>query len=144
VDSIVADYFRRYKSLGLGGTPSAAKSIAALEKHLGLPLPKAYQAYLLIAGSEPPPELRGSDCYGNYLFKLREWGQELLKECSAPFELPDDAVVFLMHQGYQFFYFRADGITEDPAVYYYFEDWKEAECKYERFSDWIAAITSET
>jgi hypothetical protein len=140
MDETVADFVNRYRSLGLTGSPFDCQRLDALEKHHGLRLPPAYRAYLLIAGSGPPPELVGSDCHGDYLFKLREWGQELLKESGNPFELPTDAVVFLMHQGYQFFYFHADGLAEDPAVFYYFENWPAAERKYERFSDWVAVV----
>lgn len=116
-------------------------SIARLEEHLGLPIPAAYRAYLAIAGASPPPELVGSDCHDHYLFKLHDWATVLLKESGEPFSLPDDAIVFLMHQGYQFFYFHADGTTDDPPVYYYFENRSACERPYDRFSDWVAAIT---
>src|SRR5262245_4753342 len=140
MDQIVADFVNRFRSLGLTGEPSDVNAIDALEKHLGLQLPKAYRAYLLIAGSAPPPGLVGSDCHGASLFKLREWGLELLKQSGNPFELPADAVVFLVHQGYQFFYFHA-GVTDDPPVFYYFENSPAPERKYERFSDWVAVVS---
>lgn len=133
-------FLDRYRALGLIGAPMDSTEIAKLEEHLRLPIPAAYRAYLAIAGGSPPPELVGSDCHGRYLFELRDGAVELLNECGNPFTLPDDAVVFLMHQGYQFFYFQADGVTDDPPVYYYFEDRPEVERPYERFSDWVAAI----
>lgn len=130
----------RYSALGLMGGGMPDVEIERLEQHLGLPIPRTYRAYLAIAGSSPPPELIGSDCHGNYLYDLREGAIELLKESGEPFSLPDNAVVFLMHQGYQFFFFHADGITDDPPVYYYFENRPSVERPYERFSDWVAAI----
>ncbi|MBN2294814.1 MAG: SMI1/KNR4 family protein [Pirellulales bacterium] len=133
-------FINRYRRLGLSGVPMDSSSINRLEEHLGLPIPAAYRAYLNIAGAEPPPKLVGSDCHDHYLFNLHEWANELLKESGDPFRLPDDAIVFLMHQGYQFFYFRADGVNDDPAVYYYFEDRPACENPYDRFSDWVAAI----
>jgi hypothetical protein len=74
------------------------------------------------------------------LYDLREWAIDLLEESGEPFSLPDNAIVFLMHQGYQFFFFHADGINDDPPVYYYFENLASVERPYERFSDWVAAI----
>jgi hypothetical protein len=133
-------FIDRYRAIGLTGGPMDSASIARLEKHLGLPIPAAYRAYLAIAGNSPPPELVGSDCHDHYLFELRDAAIELVKESGDPFELPDDAIVFLMHQGYQFFYFQADGVTNDPPVYYYFENRPAVERPYERFSDWVAAI----
>lgn len=133
-------FVEQYRSLGLSGGPWDAKSIDRLEKHLGLPIPAAYRAYLEIAGSSPPTELIGSDCHGSYLFNLREWAIELLSESAGSLILPDDAIVFLMHQGYQFFYIRADGKTADPPVFYYFEGWTNFKQSHKQFSDWVATI----
>lgn len=115
-------------------------TIARLEDHLGRPLPASYRAYLSIAGASPPRKLVGSDCHGDYLFELHGWAIELLSESGCQLTLPEDAVVFFMHQGYQFFFFHADGTTEDPPVYYYFEGRSEFEKPYERLSDWVASI----
>lgn len=135
----VENFIDRYRLLGLAGSPLTPEQVAALERHLGLPLPAAYRAYLLIAGAYPAPGLVGSDCHGQYLYQLRGWADELLEESGSPFLLPADAVVFLMHQGYQFFYFRVDGIADDPGVFYYFENWPSPEHRHDRFSDWVAA-----
>jgi hypothetical protein len=138
--SDTTSFIQRFRALGLTGLPMNAEQIARLETHLGLPIPSAYRAYLAIAGVSPSPALVGSDCHDHYLFDLRESAVKLLQESGNPFSLPEDAIVFLMHQGYQFFYFRADGVTNDPAVYYYFEDRSAPEFAYESFSDWVAAI----
>ena len=138
----VTEFVGRYRSLGITGSPLTPGQVAALEQHLGLPLPAAYRAYLLVAGAYPPPKLVGSDCHGQYLYKLRGWADELLRESGRPFELPADAVVFLMHQGYQFFYFRADGCDDDPPVFYFIEGMGAPftpERRFERFSSWVAA-----
>ena len=139
-----AEFVARYRALGLGGSPLTPDEVAALERHLGLPLPAAYRAYLRIAGAEPPPELVGSDCHGDYLYLLRAGAEGLLRECGRPFDLPADAVVFLMHQGYQFFFFRADGCTADPPVFYFIEGMTTPaapERRFERFSDWVACVS---
>ena len=114
--------------------------VKRLQQHLGLPLPAAYRAYLAIAGSMPPPCLIGSDCHGTFLYKLRDGAIDLLREMDSPLSLPDDALVFFMHQGYQFFFIcTADGI-DDPEVFYYFEGRTSFEMSDDRFSDWVADI----
>lgn len=140
MNSPPSSFIGRYRDLGLAGGPMDSASIERLEEHLGLPIPAAYRDYLAIAGASPPPKLVGSDCHADYLFKLHDWAIELLNESGDPFSLPDDAIVFLMHQGYQFFYVHADGDADDPPVYYYFENRSQVERPYERFSDWVAAI----
>ena len=63
---------------------------------------------------------------------IKEGAEELLEDDDTwlieergaegnPFELPDDAFIFLMHQGYQFMYFHTADRNEDPPVYYYLE-----------------------
>jgi hypothetical protein len=45
-----------------------------------------------------------------------------------------------MHQGYQFFYFIADGSSDDPPVYYYLEGEPEVVRRFERLSDLLAVV----
>lgn len=140
MSSAPPSFVDRYRALGLTGGPMDSSSITRLEEHLGLPIPTSYRAYLSIAGASPSPQLVGSDCHDHYLFKLHDWAIELLNESGDPFALPDDAIVFLMHQSHEFFYFHADGVTDDPPVYYCLENRSEVERPYSRFSDWVAAI----
>ena len=126
--------------MGLTGRAWDASDIARLEEHLGLPIPVAYRAYLLIAGGSNPPALRGSDVSGNYVYRLREVAISLLRGNGNPFRLPNDAIVFFMHQGYNFCYFHADGITDDPPVYFYMEGDTKSDAQrmiHERFTDWV-------
>lgn len=133
----VEGYLKEFRARGLGGSPLDEDQAKDLERHLGLALPAAYRAYLLAAGAEPPPGLVGSDCHGGYLFDLRSWADELLEECGKPFALPGGAVVFMMHQGYQFYYFMADGETEDPPVHYFIQGRDGPEQTHTRFTDWV-------
>ncbi len=139
-NSVQEPFIERYRAWGLTGGPMDSESIARLEGHLGLPIPSAYRDYLALAGAAPPTSLVGSECHGRHLLDLREWAVGILDESDTPLRLPDDAIVFLVHQGYQFLYFHADGATEDPPVYYFFEGRSEFERSYERFSDWVVAI----
>ena len=137
----VAGFIELYRSLVLTGVPLDPAKVDMLERHLALPLPAAYRGYLLVAGASPPARLIGSDCHGDYLFELREWAEELLRGCGQPFEMPTDAVVFLMHQGYQFFYFKADDLSNDPPVWYYYENRPAPERWQQRFSEWVSDMT---
>jgi hypothetical protein len=107
-----------------------------LEKSRGLSLPAAYKAYLLMAGSEPPWFWVGSDCTIGEISGLHDGANRLLaKRGQAP--LPPQAFVFVMHQGYQFMYFVADGHNDDPPVHYFLEGKPTVIQTFERFSDLI-------
>jgi hypothetical protein len=134
-DPAVEKYLSRYGLLGLGGAPFTPAEVASFERHLGLPLPAAYRAYLLLAGQWPPAALAGSHCHGRHLYTIRDAAEKLLRECGNPFDLPANAIVFWMHQGYQFEYFLADG-AEDPETFYYFEGKKTAD-RHSSFSMWV-------
>ena len=126
--------------MGLTGCAWDESDIARLEEHLGLPIPVAFRAYLLIAGGSGPHELVGSDVCGNCVYRLREGAISLLAGNDNPFRLPNDAIVFFAHQGYQFCYFHADGITDDPPVYFYLEGDTKSDAQRminERFTDWV-------
>ncbi len=112
--------------------------IIGLERQLGISLPAAYQEFLLWIGHGAGKFLRGSDCFFQHLPYLQEWALELLQENNFPENLPEDAFIFLMHQGYQFSFFRLlEG--EDPAIYSYCEGTKQTSFikSHERFSDFL-------
>lgn len=113
--------------------------IAELESKFGVRFPTPYRRFLSRFGRDDnaSSSLRGSDYYVPVLFDLRSGAEELLMECGSPFALHPQDFVFLMHQGYQFFYFRADGTSDDPPVFYYFEGWKQPVQKFNAISDWL-------
>ncbi len=133
-------YVERYRSLGLNGEPCSALEVDELERVLSVHLPAAYKAYLRIAGRFMQAAWVGSDCTIGLLPRLQKWGANLLHECDQP-PLPPQAFVFLMHQGYQFFYFLVDGRGDDPPVFFYEEGEPAVVPKFERFSDLIAVST---
>jgi hypothetical protein len=137
MDEAVAGFLSRYKSLGLSGTPATPQEVLALERQFGVMFPAAYKAFLLILGRDGGTDFVGSDCTVRHLTKLREEAQELLRSSGSQFELPEDAFVFLMHQGYSFAYFQADGKTEDPAVFSYLEGDPRPVQMAETFSAWL-------
>jgi hypothetical protein len=137
MDDNVAALVRRYEAMGLEGTPASPDEIAALEQQMGVKFPAAYKAFLFILGRDGGSDFIGSDCTIRHLLKLRGRAEDLLRRCGSQYTLPEKAVVYLMHQGYSFFYFVADQTSEDPAVYAYLEGDPAPVKKAESFTAWL-------
>jgi hypothetical protein len=142
MDDPVATFITRYKALGLDGTPASMEEVSALEQEMGLTLPAAYKAFLLILGRDGGPDFVGSDCTIRHLPCLRAGAEDLLRQCGSRYTLPEQALVYLMHQGYYFVYFLADGVSEDPPVFAYLEGDPAPVEKAESFSAWLKLATS--
>jgi hypothetical protein len=100
--------------------PCTEEEVRTLEQEVGLSLPAAYREFLLWMGHGTDGLLRGSDCLYEDLILLQRDAVGLMKEDDYPEPLPEDAFVFLMHQGYQFGFFRTSE-GDDPPVYRYYE-----------------------
>jgi len=101
--------------------PCTEDEIAFLERWIKRPLPQAYREFLQWMGYWGGGLFVGSDFFYDRLMNMQEGARALLEEDHYPGELPEDAFVFFMHQGYQFYFFRfSEGA--DPPVYYYLED----------------------
>ncbi|WP_338555114.1 SMI1/KNR4 family protein [Paenibacillus sp. KS-LC4] len=93
------------------------------EQAIGTILPNQYREFLLAIGHDAGLLFQGTDIlFRNIenLLELRKEAEDLLEENEEIFNLPSDAFVFSMHQGYEFNYFV---ISEgnDPPVYQYVE-----------------------
>ncbi len=95
--------------------------IDALQEKFAITLPQLYVEWLTIMGHGAGQFLKGSDAFFPALLELREGAEELLAEAGGKFTLPQDAFVFLMHQGYQFLYFRTNHFDPDPPVTHFIE-----------------------
>jgi hypothetical protein len=137
MDDKVAAFVERYEAIGLEGTPASPEEVAGLEQQLGVKFPAAYKAFLLILGRDGGSDFIGSDCTISHLPKLRGWDENLLQRCGSLYTLPELAFVYLMHQGYSFFYFVADQTSEDPAVYAYLEGDPAPVKKADSFTAWL-------
>lgn len=84
-------------------------------------LPELYRQFLLTLGKQSGLLFQGTDAQYKYLMGMKEAAVELLQENGNPFDLPADAFVFRMHQGYIFFYFLTADKNEDPPIYRYLE-----------------------
>ncbi|HEX4606813.1 MAG TPA: SMI1/KNR4 family protein [Urbifossiella sp.] len=121
MDDTTASFIARYEAMGLEGTPASPKEVVTLQEQLGLVFPVAYKAFLLILGRDGGSDFIGSDCTISALPRLRSGAENLLQRCGSEYTLPERAMVFLMHQGYSFVYFVADGASADPPVFAYVE-----------------------
>lgn len=84
-------------------------------------LPELYRQFLLILGKQSGLLFQGTDAQYKYLMGMKEAAVELLQENGNPFDLPSDAFVFRMHQGYEFLYFLTADKHENPPIYRYLE-----------------------
>jgi hypothetical protein len=91
------------------------------EQQQVLYLPPIYEEFLKTMGRKAGKWLEGSDCFYPDLLDIKHSAIDLLHENDDPYYLPDDAFVVLMHQGYQFMYFRTTDMNQDPPVQYYTE-----------------------
>ncbi|WP_173140072.1 SMI1/KNR4 family protein [Kibdelosporangium persicum] len=83
-------------------------------------LPGAYVEFLTLMGRRAGKLLVGTDIFYPSIVGIKRDASELLEECGVRDLVPNDALVFAMHQGYQV-YWMADVSTGDPAVSMYQE-----------------------
>lgn len=115
------------------------EEIERFEKTYGLSLPVQYREFLLAVGHGAGMFLQGEDVFLSDLDDLKEAAIDLLEENSEEFHLPEDAFVFLMHQGYEFDYpLRSEG--DDPPVYQYVEGNGPPVLTWESFSEFLSDI----
>ncbi len=101
--------------------PCTLQEVEELEQCIGHRLPEAYREFLLWMGHAGGGVLAGTNCFYRDLRRIQASARELLEENQYAGELPKDAFVFYMHQGYQFNFFHlADG--DDPPVYCYVDE----------------------
>jgi hypothetical protein len=103
----------------VGCTPVQIESIKLAQGVLYLP--QTYVDFLFTMGKRAGGLFIGTDCFCDQLSSLKTFAAELLIEDETDYQLPDDAFVFLMHQGYQFMYFHTQDKADDPIVYHYME-----------------------
>lgn len=118
--------------------PCNEADIQLLEDELNLKLPKAYQEFLLWMGMKANNILQGSEWLFHDLPKIRGWAIQLLEGNGLKSWLPDDALVFFMHQGYQFAFMRTSE-GDDPPVYYFNEMYPSTDFTkmYNKYSDFL-------
>ena len=88
----------------------------------GLPLPEAYLEFLRAIGKGAGLFMCEVEQYYDAILELNDKAREALEIYEdGNLSLPDKAYVFSMRYGEQFLFFIADGIGDNPAIYYYYE-----------------------
>jgi hypothetical protein len=90
-----------------------------IEEKVGAALPDIYKDFYMLCSTSIPQGLVGTDLL-NQSPDLDTWAKDLLTENGAENFLDNDDIVFMMHQGYVFWFFKANG-NQDPMVYGYRE-----------------------
>jgi hypothetical protein len=94
--------------------------LSRIEEQNRISLPEIYKDFYRICSFSVPANLVGTDLWNNNRFDLNVGAVELLQEDGVENFLDEKDFVFMMHQGYMFWYFKADG-SPDPIVYGYYE-----------------------
>ena len=105
-----------------------------MERQLRVQFPAAYKAFLLLAGGGWEP-LEGSHyAIEDDLARLQRAGRRIAAHGKA--DLPRDAFVFFVHQGFAcYFFLLQDG--DDPAVYHCVDGMGPIQRISNRFSEWV-------
>jgi hypothetical protein len=100
------------------------EEVLEVERELGVVLPTRYRQFLERLGKGAGRFLRGSSVFYPTCLDLTAIAREMLieerEDSGIEIDLPSDAIVILMHQGYQFYFIRASE-GEDPPVYFFHE-----------------------
>lgn len=113
--------------------------LSSIENKYHILLPEIYRDFYNLCSSSIPAKLVGTDLWNNNRFDLNQGAVELLEEDGINNFLESNDFVFMMHQGYMFWYFKANG-DPDPIVYGYYEG-KFSPDNFGRFSDFIKDFT---
>ncbi|MDR6569162.1 SMI1/KNR4 family protein [Chitinophaga ginsengisegetis] len=94
--------------------------LSQIEKEDKILLPQIYKDFYRRCSRSIPENLVGTDLRNHYP-DMNIGAIELLEEDGAEIFLESDDFVFMMHQGYMFWYFKANG-NPDPIVFGYHEN----------------------
>ena len=93
--------------------------LSQIEKEDKILLPQIYKDFYRRCSRSIPENLVGTDLRNHYP-DMNIGAIELLEEDGAEIFLESDDFVFMMHQGYIFWYFKANG-DPDPDVFGYYQ-----------------------
>lgn len=121
--------------------PCTEQEIFDMEKDLNLNFPQAYQEFLLWGGKKAGGLMEGSDCFIDNLKLNQETAKAILEDDCFAKSLPDDALVFFVHQDCQFLFFKTSH-DSNPSVYSYIEQQSRTSFKleYVNYTDFLIDI----
>jgi hypothetical protein len=112
-----------------------ASEVETLERNLNASLPDDYKLFLRTCGHGVDDFMKGSDFKYGELSDLQEAAHELIDESNAT-TIPVGSFVFLMHQGYQFYFLNETG------VYYYMEGDPSYEKRHDSFGEFFRSVVA--
>jgi hypothetical protein len=118
IDTTTQEFVSILEKAGVVGEPCDEWQVQDAEQQLRVKLPPAYKAFLLIAGQGFGPFEGSHYAFEDDLAELQRVGRRILQRDQA--ELPPDAFVFFVHQGFVVRFFLLDE-DDDPAVNEYVE-----------------------
>jgi hypothetical protein len=118
--------------------------IAEIESRIGHELPFAYREFLLQMGRDAGRFYLGTDMFYPDIVNLNltQAARKLVEDDKSAITLADDAIVFSMHQGYEFLFIR-EGEGIDPPVYYYMEESGQFEKKADTLTEFLLHAAQE-
>jgi hypothetical protein len=115
------------------------EEVESLERREGIRLPDLYKDFLRVMGKSAGRFLEGTDAFYRHLPHLRNGAEESLRESKSSFRLPQNAFVFVSHQGYVFLFFIASE-SEDPPVWIYQEGEQSPVEKWPSLSAYLESV----
>jgi hypothetical protein len=109
--------------------------LTRLENKYHISLPEIYRDFYSLCSHSLPANLVGTSLCNDADFDMKEAALELIEECNIENFLQKDDFVFMMHQGYMFWYFKANG-DPDPVVFGYYEG-KPGPDNFGKFSEFV-------
>ena len=100
-------------------------------------IPEIYRQFLLEMGWNAGWFYRGSDYRCDIVPEFKDGVNQNLENDERSFRVPDDAIVFLGHQGTVFYYFHTAEKDDDPPVYMFGDDVEEPVQLNEHLSDFF-------
>lgn len=107
--------------------------IESLERKCRCAFPEAYKCFLAVMGKGAGAYMLGTDIFYGRISEFGLWLADAIRETRDPVAIPDDAFVFMSHQGYVFCYFRlSEG--DDPPVYQYIQGSGKVQREHDSFT----------
>lgn len=106
-------------------TGASESEVAALERQLGMRLPRDYRAFLRWMGRDRHGVWGGSDCFVDDILSITRDLPDLMEENGLLHELPERYVCVFMHQGYIATWFEVPPDASDPPAFVFNEGQRE-------------------
>jgi hypothetical protein len=132
IDEPVQGFVSVLQSAGVTGAPCDEWQVQDIEEQLGVKLPAAYKAFLLLAGQRFGLFEGSHYAVEDDLAELQRAGRRIARRAGV--ELPIEAFVFFVHQSVAVWFFLLDS-GDDPAVHEYVEHSPGARQLAAHFSD---------